>query len=82
MGDSSTVKWMTKPRIVCVIAVLCSCVLAIPARAQQQPEPEGPSLILLVESFRRRQLAKVRLYRPRAVDTTLVVEIERSDVGF
>ena len=29
-------------RIVCVIALLCSCFLAIPARAQQQPEPEDP----------------------------------------
>ena len=29
-------------RIVCVIAVACSCVLAVPARAQQQNEPEDP----------------------------------------
>lgn len=29
-------------RIVCVLALLCSCFLAIPARAQQQPEPEDP----------------------------------------
>ena len=29
-------------RIVCVIAVLCSCVLAVPARAQQQQQPEDP----------------------------------------
>ena len=29
-------------RIVCVIAVLCSCVLAVPAKAQQQQEPEDP----------------------------------------
>jgi hypothetical protein len=29
-------------RIVCVIAVLCSCLLAVSARAQQQPEPEDP----------------------------------------
>jgi hypothetical protein len=28
--------------IVCVITVLCSCVLAVPARAQQQEEPEDP----------------------------------------
>jgi hypothetical protein len=33
---------MTMGRIVCVIALLCSCFLAIPARAQQQPEPEDP----------------------------------------
>ena len=42
VGDGFTVKWMTKRRIVCVIAVLCSCVLAIPARAQQQQAPEDP----------------------------------------
>ena len=35
-GDGSTVTWMTMRRIVCVIAVLCSCVLAGPAKAQQQ----------------------------------------------
>ncbi len=29
-------------RIICVIAVLYSCVLAVPARAQQQNEPEDP----------------------------------------
>ncbi len=29
-------------RIGCVIAVLCSCVLAVPARAQQQQKPEDP----------------------------------------
>ena len=29
-------------RIVCVITVLCSCVLAVPARAQQPEEPEDP----------------------------------------
>jgi ferredoxin-like protein FixX len=33
---------MTMRRIVCVIAVLCSCVLAVPARAQQQRKPEDP----------------------------------------
>jgi hypothetical protein len=33
---------MTMRLIVCVIAVLCSCFLAVPARAQQQPEPEDP----------------------------------------
>jgi Protein of unknown function (DUF2490) len=32
----------TLRRIVCVIAVLCSCVLAVRARAQQQKEPEDP----------------------------------------
>jgi hypothetical protein len=38
----STVRWMTMGRILCVIALLCSCFLAAPARAQQQPEPEDP----------------------------------------
>ena len=38
----STAQWITKRRIVCIIAVLCSCVLAVPARAQQQPAPEDP----------------------------------------
>jgi Protein of unknown function (DUF2490) len=33
---------MMMRRIVCVIVVLCSCVLAVPARAQQQWEPEDP----------------------------------------
>jgi hypothetical protein len=33
---------MTMRRIVCVIAVLCSCLLAVPARAQQQQQPEDP----------------------------------------
>ena len=28
--------------IVCVLAVLCSCILAVPTRAQQQQEPEDP----------------------------------------
>src|SRR5580704_7717729 len=41
-GDGSTGRRMTMGRIVCVIALLCSCFLAIPARAQQQPEPEDP----------------------------------------
>jgi hypothetical protein len=33
---------MTMRRIVSVIAVLCSCLLPAPARAQQQEEPEDP----------------------------------------
>ncbi len=41
-GGGSTVRWMKKPRIVCVLALVCSRVLAVPARAQQQPEPEDP----------------------------------------
>src|SRR5215510_3297193 len=35
-------RWMTMWRIVWVIAVLCNCALAVPARAQQQNEPEDP----------------------------------------
>ena len=42
-GTAPQVRWMTTRRhIVCVIAVLCSCVLAVPARAQQQELPEDP----------------------------------------
>jgi hypothetical protein len=33
---------MMMGRIICVLAFLCSCFLAIPARTQQQPEPEDP----------------------------------------
>ena len=33
---------MTTRRIICVLGLLCSCLLAIPARAQQQPKPEDP----------------------------------------
>ena len=33
---------MTTRRTICVLGLLCSCLLAIPARAQQQPEPEDP----------------------------------------
>jgi len=32
----------TRRHIVCVIAMLCSCVLSVPVRAQQQEEPEDP----------------------------------------
>jgi hypothetical protein len=42
-GDGSTVRWMTMRRIVCVIAVLCSSLWAVPASAQQQQQkPEDP----------------------------------------
>ena len=40
--DGSTAQWITKRFIACFIAVLCNCVLAIPATAQQQPLPEDP----------------------------------------
>jgi len=38
----ATVRRMTTRRIICVLALLCGCFLAIPARAQQHPEPEDP----------------------------------------
>ena len=42
-GDGSTVRSMTMRRTVCVIAVLCTFVWAVPARAQQQQQkPEDP----------------------------------------
>ena len=37
-----TVRRMTTRRIICVLALLCGCFQAIPARAQQQPKPEDP----------------------------------------
>ena len=40
--DGTTAQWITKRCIACFIAVLCSCVLVIPARSQQQPLPEDP----------------------------------------
>ena len=42
VGDGSTVRRITNRRIAWLLAVLFSCVLAIPARAKQQPEPEDP----------------------------------------
>ena len=38
----STVSRMTTRRIICVLALLCGCFLAIAAGAQQQPKPEDP----------------------------------------
>ena len=35
-------RWITTQCMTCVIAVLCACLLAVPARAQQQEEPEDP----------------------------------------
>ena len=40
-GEGSTVRRTTR-RLVWVLAVLCSCILAVPSRAQQQQEPEDP----------------------------------------
>ena len=37
-----TVRRRTTRSIICVLALLCGCFLAIPARAQQQPKPEDP----------------------------------------
>ena len=42
VGNGSTVKWTTKRRVVCLVAVLCGWALAIPVTAQQQPLPEDP----------------------------------------
>jgi hypothetical protein len=35
-------RWVTMPRIVSAVAVLCSCLLTVPARSQPQQEPEDP----------------------------------------
>jgi len=40
--NSPTVPRKKKGRILCVFALLCSCVLAVSAKAQQQQEPEDP----------------------------------------
>lgn len=42
VGARSTVRRMTNRRIVSLLAILCSCILAVSARAQQQPLPEDP----------------------------------------
>jgi hypothetical protein len=42
VGDGSTVRRMTNRGIVWLLAVLCSCILAVSARAQQQQVPEDP----------------------------------------
>jgi Protein of unknown function (DUF2490) len=41
-GDGSTVSWMMICRAGCILAVLCNCLLAVPARTQQQQQPEDP----------------------------------------
>lgn len=41
-GNAPAVRRGTKRRLVCVLAVMCSCVLAAPVRAQQTQEPEDP----------------------------------------
>lgn len=40
-GGARVGRWATKRRIICVVAVLCSCFLTVAAKAQQQ-EPEDP----------------------------------------
>jgi hypothetical protein len=42
MDDDCHIRWTTVRFTVFVLAILCSCVLAIPVRAQQQPLPEDP----------------------------------------
>jgi len=42
MDEHCHIRWTTVRRRVFVLAFLCSCVLAVPARAQQQPLPEDP----------------------------------------
>ena len=42
MDDDSDMSWTAIRRTVFVFAILCSCVLAVPVRAQQQPLPEDP----------------------------------------
>src|ERR1700690_2117357 len=41
-GVGSTFRRMAMRSTVLVLAVLCSCILAVPAKAQQQQEPEDP----------------------------------------
>ena len=43
-GDTTQVQFRRTAarRIVCAVALLCSCFLAVAARAQQQPQPEDP----------------------------------------
>jgi len=41
-GNAPAARRRTKRRIVCLLAVFCGCVLAVPARAQQTQEPEDP----------------------------------------
>jgi hypothetical protein len=42
MDNDPHIRWTTFRRTVFVLAALCSCVLAVPVRAQQQPQPEDP----------------------------------------
>jgi Protein of unknown function (DUF2490) len=42
MVDDSYISWAAILRTMSVLGVLCCCLLAIPARAQQQPLPEDP----------------------------------------
>jgi len=41
-GESSKAGWTANLRIMFVFAVIRCCILALPARAQQQPKPEDP----------------------------------------
>jgi hypothetical protein len=42
VDDDPDMSWRAIRRTVFVLAILCSCVLAVPVRAQQQPLPEDP----------------------------------------
>ena len=42
MDNNSHIKWTAISRALSVLAILGSCLLAVPARAQQQPLPEDP----------------------------------------
>jgi len=42
MDDDSHMSWTAILRAVSVLAIVCCCLLALPARAQQQPLPEDP----------------------------------------
>jgi len=42
MDPSFPITWTAIRRVLFVLSLLCSCLLAVPARAQQQPLPEDP----------------------------------------
>jgi hypothetical protein len=42
MGESSKTRWTANLRVMFLIGVIACSILAFPARAQQQPEPEDP----------------------------------------
>ena len=42
MNDDSHIGWTALRRTAFALAILCCCIVAVPARAQQQPLPEDP----------------------------------------